>query len=63
MRVVAKVTTVRGSSFLIEVDLMPAYGSDAAQLLQEMLRDGVWHAERSFYPYHSIYKVEIVSIS
>ena len=63
MKVVAKVTTVRGSAFLLEVDLGPAYGADAPRLLQAILQEGVWHGERTFYPFHSIYKVEVVSIS
>lgn len=63
MRVTAKVTTIRGSAFLIEVDLVPSPGTDAARVLQERLREGVWLAERTFYPYHSIYKVEVVSVA
>lgn len=63
MRVTAKITTVRGSAFLIDIDLAPNFDQDAAQVLQVMLREGVWHAERTFYPYHSIYKVEVISLS
>lgn len=63
MRVTAKVTTIRGSAFLIEVDLIPSHEGDVARVLQAMLREGVWHAERTFYPYHSIYKVEVVSLA
>ncbi len=63
MRVTGKVTTIRGSAFLIEVDLVPSHETDAARVLQAMLREGVWHAERTFYPYHSIFKVEVVSLA
>ncbi len=45
------------------MDLPASYEQDAARIFQAMLRDGVWHADRAFYPYHSIYKAEVVSVT